>query len=456
MLYRFLKFALGYAVRSFFREIQLRNEERVPLKGPVIFLPNHRSAFMDPIVVAAYIKRRVHFLARGESFKKPWVAKILARLNMIPIYRKDFSPDDMHKNEEIFVHCHTLLEQGGALIIFPEGASQTKPVLLPLKTGAARIAMAAEAKNDFKLGVQLVPIGINYTNPHHFQGKLFLNFGKPIQASDFKEDYLKQPFEAVHKLTDHIESELRRRIVVMDDSRWQDLNEKVEQIVHSDPAGFGIGKNPANVGWFTARRDIAGAIDYFRKEKNDILEKLELKIQQYFSILELLHLTEGTLNPLGKKQEGKLSPAQLTLYFIIGLPLFICGFLLQFIPFYFTNVLAKKIVKRTDFIGSIILVLGLVLFSINAFVLTWLLFYMTDNIWLSLSFIFVLPALGFFTFRYYIRLRRWLYRFRIRFIENRKADLMEKLKEEREALVEIFKSAHTDYLEYKIKRSAQP
>ena len=121
MLYRFLKFALGYAVRSFFREIQLRNEERVPLKGPVIFLPNHRSAFMDPIVVAAYIKRRVHFLARCESFKKPWVAKILARLNMIPIYRKDFSPDDMHKNEEIFVHCHTLLEQGGALIIFPEG-----------------------------------------------------------------------------------------------------------------------------------------------------------------------------------------------------------------------------------------------------------------------------------------------------------------------------------------------
>lgn len=144
---------------------------------------------MDPIVVAIFLKRNVHFLARGESFKNPLMAKLLGKLSVIPIYRKEYSPDEVHKNDEIFRYCFTKLEQNEALVIFPEGASQTKPVLLPLKTGAARIALGAEAKNNFNLGVTLIPVGINYTNPHHFQGKLFLNFGHPILASDYKDEY---------------------------------------------------------------------------------------------------------------------------------------------------------------------------------------------------------------------------------------------------------------------------
>ena len=102
MLYRFLKFIIGYAVRQYFREVQLHNQDLVPQKGPVIFLPNHRSGFMDPIVVAIFLKRNVHFLARGESFKNPLMAKLLGKLSVIPIYRKEYSPDEVHKNDEIF------------------------------------------------------------------------------------------------------------------------------------------------------------------------------------------------------------------------------------------------------------------------------------------------------------------------------------------------------------------
>ena len=123
MLYRFLKFIIGYAVELYFKEVQLRNEDRVPPSGPVIFLPNHRSAFMDPIVVAVFLNRKVHFLARGESFKNPVMANILGKLNVIPIYRKEYSPDEIHKNDALFKLCFGLLEQQGALVIFPEGAS---------------------------------------------------------------------------------------------------------------------------------------------------------------------------------------------------------------------------------------------------------------------------------------------------------------------------------------------
>ena len=452
MLYRFLKFIVGYAVRQYFREVQLHNEDLVPQKGPVIFLPNHRSGFMDPIVVAIFLKRNVHFLARGESFKNPLMAKLLGKLSVIPIYRKEYSPDEVHKNDEIFNYCFKLLEQNGALVIFPEGASQTKPVLLPLKTGAARIALGAEAKSNFNLGVTLIPVGINYTNPHHFQGKLFLNFGQPILASDYKDEYSIDSFKAVNNLTKRVEDELKKRIVVVDESRWFDLTHKVEKIIQTDYARFGIGKNEAHLGWFMARKDIAAAIEYFSNEKKEILESLELKVQQYFSIIDLLNLKEGTLNPIRNKETSRLKFFTLLFYFIIGLPFFVIGFAMHFLPYFFTNLLAKLVVKRSDFYGSIILVIGLLLFSINAFCMTWFIFKALQNGLLAIAFFLLLAPVGIFTFQYYVGLKRWLYKMRLWIIGNRKTTLIKELSQQRETLLASFKEAHEDYLNFEKRK----
>lgn len=446
MLYRFLKFIIGYAVRQYFREVQLRNEDLVPQKGPIIVLPNHRSGFMDPIVVAIFLKRNVHFLARGESFKNPLMAKLLGKLSVIPIYRKEYSPEEVHKNDEIFRYCFTKLEQNEALVIFPEGASQTKPVLLPLKTGAARIALGAEAKNNFNLGVTLIPVGINYTNPHHFQGKLFLNFGNPIFASDYKDEYSIDPFKAVNNLTKQVEDELKKRIVVVDESRWYDLTNKVEKIIQTDYARFGIRKNEVHIGWFMARKDIAAAIEYFSNEKKEILESLELKVQQYFSIIDLLNLKEGTINPIGDK--GRLKFFTLLFYFILGLPFFIIGLVLHFLPYYFTNLLVKLVVKRSDFYGSIILVIGLLLFTLNAGLMTSLVFKASQNEIVAIVFFLLLAPIGIFTFQYYVGLKRWWYQMKIWIIGNRKTTLIKELSQQRETLLASFKEAHEDYLNY--------
>lgn len=448
MLYRFLKFVLGYTVRLYFREIEFKNTDRIPLKGPVIFLPNHRSAFMDPIVVAAFIKRRVHFLARGESFKNPIVAKILGLLNVIPIFRREHSPDDMFKNEEIFRYCHQLLEQNGALVIFPEGASQSKPILLPLKTGAARIALGAEEKNQFKLGVQLVPVGINYTNPHHFQGKLLLNFSHPIPIADYQNSYVIDPYKTARDITDKVAAELNKRIAVMADLRWEELTERVEKIVQSDPLSFGIGEKERGITWFMARKDILGAIDFYKREKPEILEHLELKVQQYFSITELLNLTEGALNPLGKKKRESIKSLPLALYFVLGLPLFLLGFIIHILPFLLTDKLSKFVVKRSEFTGSVLLVLGLIFFSINAFGLSWLMMTWSNSWLLSFSFFFSLPFLGLFSFNYFIRLKRLNNNRRLKHIRLKKSRLIEDLNSQRIELLAQFKSAHEEYLKH--------
>ena len=68
MLYRILKPILKLAVRVYFKRIRISNIESASTDRPIIFAPNHHSAFMDPVVLAAYISKPLYFLARGEMF----------------------------------------------------------------------------------------------------------------------------------------------------------------------------------------------------------------------------------------------------------------------------------------------------------------------------------------------------------------------------------------------------
>ena len=104
---------------------------------------------------------------------------LMAQTNSIPIYRRQdadgtdpaaqVSPEELARpNEATFGRCYDYLGQGGTIMIFPEGTSVSERRLRPLKTGAARIALGAEARHDFKLGLHMLPVGINYFDPAAF------------------------------------------------------------------------------------------------------------------------------------------------------------------------------------------------------------------------------------------------------------------------------------------------
>ena len=54
---------------------------------------------------------------------------------------------------------------------FPEGRSHSEPGLIELRTGAARIALGAEAQSNWQLGLQIVPAGITYRRKSLFRGQ---------------------------------------------------------------------------------------------------------------------------------------------------------------------------------------------------------------------------------------------------------------------------------------------
>ena len=224
MLYTFIYRVALLALKVFFNEVTIQNRENVPQNSPVIFVANHPNFFMDPLIVGSCCPRILHFFAKSTIFSSRFKNFILEKLNLIPIYRKIDDEANMGKNVDSFIRGYEILEKNGAFLIFPEGISMGRRVLEKLKTGAARIGLEAEARNNFSLNCCIIPIGISYSDLVRFRSDIMVRFGDPIFLKNFQEEYNSNEKQAVKSLTGEIEHALNNLTNYVQ-------NEEVEDIV---------------------------------------------------------------------------------------------------------------------------------------------------------------------------------------------------------------------------------
>ena len=187
MLYPFIKIWVRLALQIFCRGVHISGQKALSLPGPLLITANHPNSFLDAIIIGSTFKHPVHFLARGDAFKKPWHAKLLHILNMIPIYRISEGMENLHLNEYAFLKCKEILSQNGIVLIFIEGISVHKHELQPFKKGAARIAL----ENKENPALQILPLAIAYDSFTDFGKTVNINICKPIPVASlfpFSED----------------------------------------------------------------------------------------------------------------------------------------------------------------------------------------------------------------------------------------------------------------------------
>jgi 1-acyl-sn-glycerol-3-phosphate acyltransferase len=119
------------------------NREKLPRSGGVILVPNHVSHF-DPLVVAHYVYksgRWPRFLGKASLWRVPIVGSLLVKTFQVPVERGSV---EAVKSLEALVAA---LDEGGAVVIYPEGTTTREPDLWPMrgKTGAARLALLTGA-----------------------------------------------------------------------------------------------------------------------------------------------------------------------------------------------------------------------------------------------------------------------------------------------------------------------
>ena len=153
MTRRIIVAILRFAMRVYFRRVEVIGVEHVPRRSPVIFVLNHPNALVDPAFLLSLAPRRVSFLAKAPLFRMPVLGYFVRAMDSLPVYRQQDEGEDVSKNRETFIAARKLLARGGTIGICPEGVSHDEPRLRPIKTGAARIALAAVSttlqKQDF-------------------------------------------------------------------------------------------------------------------------------------------------------------------------------------------------------------------------------------------------------------------------------------------------------------------
>ena len=121
--------------------------ENLPAGG-FIAVPNHCTE-IDPLVVGHLLynhKRMPRFLAKAPLFKVPVLRTVLRATKQIPVER---STAGAHRSLQL---AREVVDEGGAIIIYPEGTLTRDPELWPMKghTGAARMALES--------GIPVVPM----------------------------------------------------------------------------------------------------------------------------------------------------------------------------------------------------------------------------------------------------------------------------------------------------------
>ncbi len=376
-MYWFLSYCMRLAIRIYFKKIEVKGWENLPQDKPILLTPNHPSGFMDPILIGAVVKRPVHFISRGESFVKPLQRWFFSKLHMLPVYRPDKTRHLIHKNKGVFKSCYQILEQNGAIIIFPEGLSHMEPRLIKTKTGASRIALGAENQHNFELDVHIVPIGLNYSNAHKFRSSVCVNIGQSIPAKKYQEHYQKKPQEAARALT----ADIRQSIIGNSVHIYQeDRFETYDMLLKSH---------------ILLPEDYASTLPII----ND-LDNIELNVLN--KALYELHYLKKQLNINGNYQRivrWKWSQ-------ILQIPMAALGIFLNYIPYKLTGIFTDNVIKRPDFRGSFLLVAGFFIFAIY-YLLTGLLIGSFSSWWLSLIYIGTSVLSGFSWLRLIHHYRAW-------------------------------------------------
>jgi 1-acyl-sn-glycerol-3-phosphate acyltransferase len=167
--------------------------ENVPLTGKVIVTPNHFSQ-MDHFFAAVYLRRKVQFMAKSQLFTNPIVKFIFRYGGVFPVRRG-------YNDEEAFKTAHTVLDRGGAVLMYAEGGRSRTGDLGEPKRGVGKLALES--------GAPVVPVAIH--GSAHVRGwrrfqfpKVTVQYGEPLSFPLKENASRSEQQQVANEVFDHV------------------------------------------------------------------------------------------------------------------------------------------------------------------------------------------------------------------------------------------------------------
>jgi len=317
-----MRLLVRVTLQLYYRNVEITGTENVPQNESVIFVGNHPSAFMEPILLACWTRRPLHFMIRGDMWNNKGMAFLLNGIHGVPVYRKSEGYTSADANKRTFDRCVELIVSNKLLLIFAEGSHQLVRRLRSLKKGTARIALQAMDENPEK-EVYIVPIGAIFNAPLLLRRDVHISIGKavPLRAHISSESRAISLNQITNVIKDALSAELP--------SLESEEELIYEQFIYEE-AAFG---KPFQQQWRDAEKRLHALS---KNEKKELIEK-----------------TKSVDTNLQNQTLAKsLHSGHWLLLVVLAIPAWI-GKVLHFIPIALSERVTQSIVKKKEFYSSL-------------------------------------------------------------------------------------------------------
>jgi len=181
--------------------LNVRNRERLPLKGPVILAANHNSHLDAMVLISLFplpLLPKVRPVAAADYFlRNPFLAWFATQVvGIVPLKRKRERED-----EDLLAPVTEALARGEILLFFPEGSRGEPEQVAEFKSGLARLA-------ERHPEVPIVPIFMHGLGKALPRGDwvlvpFFLDvwIGEPMHYNGSREEFMQTYREAMQVLS---------------------------------------------------------------------------------------------------------------------------------------------------------------------------------------------------------------------------------------------------------------
>ncbi len=369
-MYRLIRRLFCLAVDLFYRGRALGGD--IPDTGPVILVANHPNGLIDPIMVMASTDRPVRFLAKEPLFRMPVIGWLLRSVKALPVYRASDGANTADNLETFRAVTESML-QGELICLFPEGISHDEPALQPLKTGAARMALTAEAARSFDLNVQIVPIGLHLREKGRFRSDAATWIGDPISIGpELADTYMSDPREAARLLTELIDEGIRS--VTVNLNGWEDLRllELAGRIWtdENDPV--------------VRLKVMADAERTFLQRSPQLVASLRDRLIAFADALERLGIDIEDLDLRWRLGPTTIFVCRNIVALLVGAPIAFLGAALYFLPYQLVNLVARMKRPDADVVASIKVLASMLFFTVWQVAIVVFLWLEVGGVWASI------------------------------------------------------------------------
>ncbi|HSW68386.1 MAG TPA: 1-acyl-sn-glycerol-3-phosphate acyltransferase [Bacteroidales bacterium] len=393
--YHLLKHYVDFAFRRYYRT-ELAGIEKIPFAEPLIFAANHQNALIDALALLTVRTWQPVFLARADIFANPNIGAILSFLKMLPVYRLRDGFEKLEKNDAIFRKTNDVLINRNGLVMLPEGNHLGKKRLRQLKKGIARIALQNEELADFKMGIKIVPVGLEFEDYKKVGSRLLIRFGEPIEVATYREKYLLSAAIGVRSLTEALATGLKNQMIHIEDVNFYDetifLLRLVNSYLRDKPLQEGTNSR------LVADKDFIAHIEKCKTDTPDLYNQLIEQTRQV--------MASGFYNNPPGRFDNFLAQTLRKTMLLITSPLFLVSFVINMLPLAISRFISNRF-NDHHFHASIRLVVGMLAFPLFYFLLVLLFVFIVGFNWLLLAWIVSLPL----SFKFFFVWKRHFFKF---------------------------------------------